>query len=66
MTESVEDAPASVTIISYQELKAMAYPTVAEAVRGRLRLTHAGEVQWCSDEATWLPNRSIWLAPITT
>ena len=32
---------------------------VAEAVRGRLRLTHAGEVQWCSDEATWLPNRSI-------
>ena len=34
VTESVEDAPASVTIISYQELKAMAYPTVAEAVRG--------------------------------
>lgn len=34
VTESVEDAPASVTIISYQELRAMGYPTVAEAVRG--------------------------------
>lgn len=33
-TESVEDAPASVTIISSQELRAMGYPTVAEAVRG--------------------------------
>jgi outer membrane receptor protein involved in Fe transport len=34
VTESVEDAPASVSIISYQELKAMGYPTIAEAVRG--------------------------------
>lgn len=34
VTESVEDAPASVSIISYQELKAMAYPTIAEALRG--------------------------------
>lgn len=34
VTESVDDAPASVTIISYQELRAMGYPTIAEAVRG--------------------------------
>lgn len=34
VSEAVEDAPASVTVISYQELKAMAYPTVAEAIRG--------------------------------
>jgi len=34
VTESVEDAPASVSIISQQELRAMAYPTIAEAVRG--------------------------------
>jgi len=34
VTESVEDAPASVSIISAQELRAMAYPTVAEAIRG--------------------------------
>ncbi|HEX4447899.1 MAG TPA: TonB-dependent receptor, partial [Polyangiaceae bacterium] len=34
ITESVEDAPSSVTIISGQELRAMAYPTIAEAVRG--------------------------------
>jgi outer membrane receptor protein involved in Fe transport len=34
VSESVQDAPASVTIISYQELRAMAYPTVADAVRG--------------------------------
>ncbi len=33
-TESVEDAPASVSIISLQELRAMGYPTVAEAIRG--------------------------------
>ncbi len=33
-TESIEDAPASVTIISAQELRAMNYPTIAEAVRG--------------------------------
>lgn len=33
-TESVEDAPASVSIISQQELRAMGYPTVAEALRG--------------------------------
>lgn len=32
--ESIEDAPASVTIISGQELRAMAYPTIAEAIRG--------------------------------
>ena len=34
VTESVEDAPASVTIISSQELRAMGYPTISEAVRG--------------------------------
>lgn len=34
VSESVDDAPASVTIISTQELRAMAYPTVADAVRG--------------------------------
>jgi outer membrane receptor protein involved in Fe transport len=34
VSEAVEDAPASVTIISYQELKGMGYPTIAEAVRG--------------------------------
>lgn len=33
-TESIEDAPASVTIITAQELRAMNYPTIAEAVRG--------------------------------
>jgi outer membrane receptor for ferrienterochelin and colicin len=33
-TESVEDAPSSVTIITGQELRAMGYPTVAEAIRG--------------------------------
>jgi outer membrane receptor protein involved in Fe transport len=32
--ESIEDAPASVTIITQQELRAMNYPTIAEAVRG--------------------------------
>ncbi len=33
-SESIEDAPASVTIITAQELRAMNYPTIAEAVRG--------------------------------
>lgn len=33
-TESTADAPASVTIITKQELRAMGYPTIAEAVRG--------------------------------
>jgi outer membrane receptor protein involved in Fe transport len=33
-TESVEDAPASVSIISQQELRAMGYPTLWETVRG--------------------------------
>ncbi|MGH7436108.1 MAG: PEGA domain-containing protein, partial [Polyangiaceae bacterium] len=33
-TESVEDAPSSVSIITGQELRAMGYPTIAEAVRG--------------------------------
>ncbi|HEU4407150.1 MAG TPA: TonB-dependent receptor [Polyangiaceae bacterium] len=32
--ESVEDAPASVSVISSQELREMQYPTVAEALRG--------------------------------
>lgn len=32
--EAVEDAPSSVSIISGAELRAMAYPTVAEALRG--------------------------------
>jgi outer membrane receptor protein involved in Fe transport len=32
--ESVEDAPASVSIVSGQELRGMAYPTVWEALRG--------------------------------
>lgn len=32
--EAVEDAPASVTIITRQELRAMGYPTIAEAIRG--------------------------------
>jgi outer membrane receptor for ferrienterochelin and colicin len=34
VTEMVEDAPSSVSIITAQELRAMAYPTIAEAVRG--------------------------------
>lgn len=34
VTENVEDAPSSVTIISGQELRAMGYPTVADALRG--------------------------------
>jgi outer membrane receptor protein involved in Fe transport len=33
-SETVEDAPASVTIISRQELRAMGYPTIADALRG--------------------------------
>jgi len=33
-TEAIEDAPGSVSIIPYQELRAMRYPTVAEALRG--------------------------------
>jgi outer membrane receptor protein involved in Fe transport len=33
-SEAVEDAPASVTIISSRELRAMGYPTVWEALRG--------------------------------
>ncbi|MGK3988957.1 TonB-dependent receptor [Sorangium sp. So ce136] len=33
-TEAVEDAPGSVTIIPGQEIRAMGYPTVAEALRG--------------------------------
>ena len=33
-TESVDDAPSSVTIISSRELRAMQYPTIAEAIRG--------------------------------
>jgi outer membrane receptor for ferrienterochelin and colicins len=32
--ESIEDAPASVTVISAQELEAFAYPTILEALRG--------------------------------
>jgi outer membrane receptor for ferrienterochelin and colicin len=32
--ESVDDAPSSVSIVSSQELRAMGYPTIAEAVRG--------------------------------
>jgi outer membrane receptor for ferrienterochelin and colicin len=34
VTEDVEDAPSSVTIIPREELLAFAYPTIAEAVRG--------------------------------
>ena len=33
-SESVDDAPSSVTIISGRELRAMGYPTIAEALRG--------------------------------
>jgi outer membrane receptor protein involved in Fe transport len=32
--EEVGDAPGSVSVVPYQELRAMRYPTVAEAVRG--------------------------------
>jgi outer membrane receptor for ferrienterochelin and colicins len=32
--ENIDDAPASVTVISNQELRAFAYPTVLEALRG--------------------------------
>ncbi|HZJ66657.1 MAG TPA: TonB-dependent receptor, partial [Kofleriaceae bacterium] len=32
--ESIEDAPASVTVLSAQELEAFAYPTILEALRG--------------------------------
>lgn len=34
VSESIEDAPSSVTIISGRELRALAYPTIAEALRG--------------------------------
>jgi outer membrane receptor for ferrienterochelin and colicins len=33
-SEAIEDAPASVTVISAQELEAFAYPTILEALRG--------------------------------
>src|SRR6185436_14040424 len=33
-TESIEDAPASVTVLSAQELEAFVYPTILEALRG--------------------------------
>ena len=33
-TEDISDAPGSVSVVPYQELRAMKYPTVAEAVRG--------------------------------
>jgi len=32
---------------------------VSDVVRGQLRLTHAGEVQWISQHRTWLPNRPV-------
>lgn len=32
--EAIEDAPASVTVLSAQELEAFAYPTILEALRG--------------------------------
>ncbi len=32
--EAIEDAPASITVITREELRAMAYPTIAEAIRG--------------------------------
>ncbi|WP_437676131.1 TonB-dependent receptor domain-containing protein [Sorangium sp. So ce131] len=46
--EAVEDAPSSVTIISGQELRAMGYPTVAEALRGvrGLYTTYDGTYTW--------------------
>jgi outer membrane receptor protein involved in Fe transport len=34
VSEAVEDAPSSVTIIPRQELEAFAYPTIADALRG--------------------------------
>lgn len=34
LSERAEDAPASISIISSQELRSMRYPTLAEAVRG--------------------------------
>ena len=34
VAESIEDAPASVTVISAQELRGMAYPTVFQALEG--------------------------------
>ncbi|HEV8245899.1 MAG TPA: PEGA domain-containing protein, partial [Polyangiaceae bacterium] len=34
VTQSVEDAPSSVTIVPSKELKLMRYPTIAEALRG--------------------------------
>jgi outer membrane receptor for ferrienterochelin and colicin len=34
VTEAVEDAPSSVSIITREELRAMGYPTIAEALRG--------------------------------
>ncbi len=34
LTENIEDAPSSVTIIDGQELRAFGYPTIAEALRG--------------------------------
>jgi len=34
VTEAVEDAPSSVSIVPYKELRVMRYPTIAEALRG--------------------------------
>jgi outer membrane receptor for ferrienterochelin and colicin len=34
VTESVEDAPSSVSIVPHKEIRVMRYPTIAEALRG--------------------------------
>lgn len=52
--EAVEDAPGSVTIIPGQELRAMGYPTIAEALRGT-----RGVYQTSDSTYTWLGIRGV-------
>ncbi|WP_437548143.1 TonB-dependent receptor [Sorangium sp. So ce367] len=55
--EAVEDAPGSVTIISGQELRAMGYPTVAEALRGMrgVYTTYDGSYSWVGIRGISIP-----------
>ncbi|WP_437530198.1 TonB-dependent receptor [Sorangium sp. So ce726] len=55
--EAVEDAPGSVTIISGQELRAMGYPTVAEALRGMrgVYTTYDGTYSWVGIRGISIP-----------
>ncbi|AKT37053.1 TonB-dependent receptor domain-containing protein [Chondromyces crocatus] len=57
VAEAVEDAPGSVTIISGQELRAMGYPTIAEALRGTrgLYTTYDSSYTWLGIRGVQIP-----------